>query len=79
MSFFKRSKKPNLPPLTDLEDNPLKVGDTVESLRYDLGKSVIVDDDGEYYYESLSSGERVHWLKMVDASTERQKVKKISD
>ncbi|MDN5213806.1 hypothetical protein QQ020_17160 [Fulvivirgaceae bacterium BMA12] len=70
-------KKTNLPELYDLDDKPLQVGDTVESLRYELGKSKIVLEDGQYYYESIATGKKVIWLKMVDAITEKQKVKKL--
>jgi hypothetical protein len=75
--FFKRSKKEKLPELADLDDNQLKPGDIVVSFRYDLGKCEIVEEDGNYFYQSLESDTRVHWLKMVDASTEKQKVRKV--
>jgi len=76
-SIFKRRKDrlPQKPQLIDLENNELKEGDIVESLRYDLGACKIILENETYYYESLESGERVSWTKMIDASTEKQKVK----
>ncbi len=77
--FFKKKgeKKKALPPLVDLNQNPLQEGDLVEALRYDLGKSKIVVVDDMVYYESLESGQQVSWVKMIDAATEFQKVKKL--
>ncbi|HAS42388.1 MAG TPA: hypothetical protein DCS93_18060 [Microscillaceae bacterium] len=74
----KKGKPKALPPLVDLDQNPLQEGDLVQALRYDLGKSKIVMEDDMIYYESLESGERVSWVKMIDAATEFQKVKKLS-
>lgn len=80
--FFKKNNKPEkkkaLPPLVDLDQMPLKEGDTVEALRYNLGKAKIVVENENIYYESLETGERVSWVKMIDAVTEFQKVKKMS-
>ena len=74
--FKKKSKKDiSLPDLLDLDGNPLREGDTVESLRYDLGICQILLNDTDFIYESLASGEKVSWIKMIDASTERQKVR----
>ena len=77
--LFNKSKKNKMPPLIDLEGNPLKTGDLVMSYRYDLGKCLIVQEDENYYYQSVGSEEKVHWLKMVDAATENQKVRKIEE
>lgn len=78
-NLFKKKRKevPKLPELADLNNLPLQEGDEVESLRYDLGRCRLILAEGSYVYESLSSGERVSWLKMIDAATEHQKVKKI--
>lgn len=77
-NIFKSKKKSNtLPSLSDIDGNELNEGDEVEALRYDLGKCKVILIDKSYYYESLDSGKQVLWLKMIDASTERQKVKKI--
>lgn len=69
-----REKKPDL---VDLQQQPLAVGDKVESLRYDLGISTIVEEDGGIFYQSEASGQKIHWTKMIDASTQFQKVRKI--
>ena len=66
-----------MPPLTDLNDNPLKEGDIVLSHRYELGECKIVNTENGIEYESISSGKRVSWLRMIDAATEKQKVDKI--
>ncbi len=73
----KKKEKNNLPPLADLDDNPIKEGDHVISLRYDLGECRIINSENGIEYESLETGERVSWLRMIDAATERQKVNKI--
>ena len=78
--FFKRKKKEEekpSPQLIDLNNNPLQEGDIVESLRYELGKCKIIKVEDKFYYESIESGKRVIWVKMIDASNDLQKVKKI--
>ena len=77
--FKKKEKKPPKPQLADLDDNPLKVGDIVTSFRYDLGKCRIIEEDGIFMYQSLDSDKKVSWLKMIDASTDRQKVRKVEE
>jgi len=78
-SFFKKKSESNkkLPRLADLDDNPLKEGDTVISHRYELGECKIINTENGIEYESISSGKRVSWLRMIDAATEKQKVNKI--
>ncbi len=80
-NFFKgkkeNGKKPTLPTLVDINDNPIQEGDKVESLRYELGESEVIIENGHYFYRSVATGKKVSWLKMVDAITEKQKVKKI--
>ncbi len=80
--FFK-SKPPadhqNLPQLLDLHKNLINPGDTVESLRYDLGLCKLIKEGDRYCYESLKSGERVSWIRMIDAATKMQKVRKVAD
>ncbi len=82
-NLFKRKKArdnhQSRPQLLDLDKNPLNPGDTVESLRYDLGVCKLIVEDDTYYYESLESGQKVSWIRMIDAATEMQKVKKIED
>jgi hypothetical protein len=73
--LFKKKKKELS--LVDLEGNPLNVGDKVESLRYDLGECVLEAPEAGpgIDYVSIASGQRVSWVRMIDAATERQKVK----
>lgn len=68
------SKKKNLT-LLDLDGRTLNDGDSVESLRYNLGECVLQRTEDGWEYQSLSTGEKVSWLRMIDASTERQKVR----
>ena len=70
--FKKKKKALNL---IDFEGNQLNDGDVVESLRYELGDCRLERVDYGFDYISLHSGERVSWLRMIDASTERQKVR----
>jgi hypothetical protein len=78
--FFKRKGKSdklsNLR-MADLDQNPLKPGDMVDALRYDLGKSRVIETEKGLAYESMETGKIVTWHLMVDAATELQKVKKI--
>ena len=76
-NFLKRNKKEKLPQLTDMNGDLLKHGDIVEAYRYDLGKCKLILVEETYYYESFDSGEQVSWLKMIDASNDRQKAKKL--
>ena len=77
--LFKKNsaRKRKQPKLADLDGNPLKEGDIVESLRYEMGKCKILVTEEGYIYESLDTGKRVSWAKMIDATTENQKVRKI--
>jgi len=76
--FKKKHKKKEAPKLLDLDKQPLQEGDFVESLRYDLGKCKIVVEEGQFFYHSLEKDKKVIWLKMIDAVTELQKVKKVN-
>ena len=77
--FFKsKNGTPSLPAIADLDDNPLQEGDLVDCLRYEMGESKLVLEEGIWYYESLESGNRVSYLKMIDAITSKQKVRKIT-
>ena len=62
--------------LYDLEGNPLSEGDIVLSLRYDLGECNLVMTDNGFEYHSIGGEGKVSWVKMIDAATERQKVRK---
>jgi len=77
--FRSKKKKQNEFQLTDLNNSPLKEGDHVRVLRYELGGSVLRKDIEGYYYESLETGEKVHFSLMIDAVTKRQKVEKIEN
>ncbi|HDR89358.1 MAG TPA: hypothetical protein ENN63_06995 [Bacteroidetes bacterium] len=65
--------------MADMDGTPLKEGDIVISYRYDMGRCKIVSTDQGFVYESLESGKQVNWARMIDARTELQKVKKISE
>ena len=74
-----KSKDANKPILADINNEPLQPGDMVESLRYDLGKcKLITNEKGHLTYKSVESGKEVNWALMVDAATNLQKVRKIS-
>jgi hypothetical protein len=75
----KRKEEKSAPRLADLDQNPLKEGDLVLSLRYDLGKCRIIKSGDDIQYESIETGKRVSWALMIDAATELQKVKKLED
>jgi len=74
--FRKKSKKSSVQFL-DLEGQPLKEGDIVMSLRYDLGESRIITTENGLTYESLKTGEQVNYARMIDAATGYQKVRKL--
>jgi hypothetical protein len=75
--FRKKSGRGKLQ-FVDLEGQPLKDGDTVMSLRYDLGECRIIKTDQGMVYESLASGQQISYVKMIDAATGYQKVRKLS-
>jgi hypothetical protein len=72
--FFKKKKKEQV--LLDLEGNTLTAGDLVLSLRYDMGECKLIKTENGLEYQSLENENRVGWHKMIDAATERQKVRK---
>lgn len=72
--FKKKPKEKQPPQLQDLNGKPIKEGDRVTSLRYELGTCKVVLEGLEYFYVSEANGERVSYVKMVDAITENQKV-----
>ena len=69
-----KSKKKEIS-LLDLDGNPLAEGDVVENLRYDLGESRLIKTEEGLVYESIADGRQVSWVRMIDAATERQKVR----
>jgi len=75
--FRKKTLKAKEPTLYDLYNNPLKSGDQVRSLRYDLGICILQEGENGYYYKSIDAGKEIHSSLMFDAATGRQKVEKI--
>ena len=71
--LFKKKKKLVL---YDIEGNALANGDIVLSLRYDLGECRLIITENGYEYQSINNDSKISWLKMIDAATERQKVRK---
>ena len=74
--FSRKSRKSKLQ-FVDLEGKPLKEGDTVMSLRYDMGECRIIRTEEGMVYESLGTGEKVNYARMIDAATGYQKVKRL--
>jgi len=67
MGLFKRKTKTSSElNFADLDGIPIKVGDKVLSLRYDLGECRII-----------KTKEQVSWARMIDAATKNQKVRKL--
>ena len=80
-SLFK-SKKPGKEKsgeLFDLDHRPIREGDIVLSLRYDMGECRVLRTETGIEYESLSTGQRKSWIYMIDAATELQKVRKLDN
>ena len=79
--LFKRNKqkKKSTVQFVDVDGNPLNEGDTVLSLRYDLGKCIIRSGENGFEYQSIESQKTVSWALMIDAATERQKVQKVEE
>jgi hypothetical protein len=75
--FSKKSGRSKLR-FVDLEGQPLSEGDTVLSLRYELGECRILNTEQGMVYESLASGKQISYVKMIDAATGYQKVRKLS-
>lgn len=79
-SFFKKKPKEKpKPQLVDLDQKPLADGDMVMCLRYEMGLSKVIENENGIVYESVANGRQESWLKMIDASTEFQKVRKVED
>lgn len=73
--FKKKTKKKQL---QDLNGNPLFVGDKVDCLRYDMGESILQEGENGFEYESVKTGQKVSFTRMIDATTSFQKVKKLN-
>ena len=76
--LFKKAKKSALL-LEDLNGSPLADGSRVKSLRYELETCTLKKDGEDWVYISDKTGEKVSFIKMVDASTKRQKVLLLED
>ncbi len=74
--FSKKSHKSKLK-FVDFDGQPLKEGDTVMSMRYELGECRIINTEQGMTYESISGGQQVSYIKMIDAATGYQKVKRL--
>ncbi len=72
--LFKKKKKEIT--LFDLDGNALGEGDLVLSLRYEMGECRLVKTENGFEYQSIESDAKMSWVKMIDAATERQKVRK---
>ncbi len=77
MGLFKRKKSKSKIQFNDLEGQALKAGDHVMSHRYDMGECRIVETETGLAYESLATGQQVSYVKMIDAATGYQKVKRL--
>lgn len=78
MNIFKKKKSTKTEVnFADLDGIPLKAGDRVLSLRYELGECVIINTDDGLAYESLEKKTVVSWVKMVEAASKNQKVRKL--
>lgn len=71
--IFKKKKELEL---YDLEGNALAEGDIVLGLRYEMGECKLVKTENGYEYQSIEGDTNMSWIKMTDAATERQKVRK---
>ena len=74
--LFKKNKKRKQ--LQDLNGIPLLTGDKVECLRYEMGESILIEGENGFEYESLKTGQKVSFAKMIDAATSFQKVRKLN-
>ena len=77
--LFKKNKgnKKQVIQLVDLDGNSIIAGDKVLSLRYELGECLLVEGENGIEYESIATKKKVNWTLMIDAATERQKVRKL--
>ena len=75
--FKKKPKEKHPPQLIDIEGNPIVEGDRVLSQRYELGECNVILEGLQYFYVSQKDGKKISYVKMVDAITGHQKVKKI--
>jgi hypothetical protein len=79
--WFKKKEKAHTgqaPQLADLDGQPLQSGDQVMALRYEMGSCRLEKGPEGWRYQSLTTGQTISWLKMIDAVTGYQKVKKLT-
>ena len=74
-NLFNKKKKRNQ--LQDLNGALLLPGDKVDCLRYEMGESILLEGENGYEYESIKTGQKVSFAKMIDAATSFQKVRKL--
>ncbi len=74
-NLFKKKKKSKQ--LQDLNGAPLFTGDKVDCLRYEMGESILLEGENGFEYESIKTGQKVSFAKMIDAATSFQKVRKL--
>ena len=78
MRLFKRKNNNSTEPIfADLDGIPLKEGDKVLSLRYELRECIIIKTEEGLAYESIEKKTIVSWAKMVEAASKNQKVRKL--
>ena len=77
MAFNLFNKKNKKKQLQDLNGAPLFSGDKVDCLRYEMGESIFIEDENGFEYESIKTGQKVSYAKMIDAATSFQKVRKL--
>jgi hypothetical protein len=78
MAFKLFGKKKKKKALQDIEGNILQVGDKVDCMRYEMGESILLENENGYEYESVKDGQKVSYAKMIDAATSFQKVRKLN-
>ena len=76
LNIFKKKKKKKQ--LQDVNGAPLLPGDKVDCLRYEMGESILLEGENGYEYESIKTGQKVSYAKMIDAATSFQKVRKLN-
>ncbi|WP_420316943.1 hypothetical protein [Ekhidna sp.] len=80
LSIFRKKPKEKTPPqLLDIDGNLIREGDEVMSHRYELGQCMVELEGLQFFYVSKESGNKVSYVKMIDAITGHQKVKKVSE
>ncbi len=77
--FRKKPKEKSPPELFDIDGNTIFEGDMVIAQRYELGKCKVLLEERQFFYVSLNSGQKITYIKMIDAITGHQKVQKILD